>query len=121
MPPILYLDAGMEELQSREEQVACDAAYGTERRIGRLAPFGWEVKAEAPRLREEEAPSEVEAKMDVEEREAMLDADAVEPGVVSAATVVNSAKSIWTWRKCRPRATFSRTTIRRMLPRSRLR
>lgn len=83
---------GMDELQSREEQVACDAAYGTERRIGRLAPFGWEVKAEALTAPGEEGPSEAEAKMDVEEREAMLDADAVEPSVVSVATVINSAK-----------------------------
>ncbi len=38
---------GMEVLQSRVEKVACDAAYGKERRVGRLDAFGWAVKEEA--------------------------------------------------------------------------
>ena len=31
---------GLEEMQSRVERVACDAAYGHDRRVARLAPFG---------------------------------------------------------------------------------
>lgn len=31
---------GFEEMQSRVERVACDAAYGRDRRVARLAPFG---------------------------------------------------------------------------------
>ena len=38
---------GDEVLQSRLEKVACDAAYGNERRVGRLDAFGWAVESQS--------------------------------------------------------------------------
>lgn len=44
---------GMEVLQSRSERVACDAAYGKGRKVGRLDPFGW-AEEELPKVEKNE-------------------------------------------------------------------